>query len=335
MGVRLLSVAFPAVDHGGMLEEKLAHLSSARDRYDTILIGSSRTNCQIDPKTFDRTTAELGQPTHTFNFGINGMFAPEDGYVCEQILKVRPPGLRWVLLEVSFFMPSRIADPVQPRRVIMWHDWARTRAACNSLLPPARPAKSGSFSRRVEAWQKRWDAYAKVWPQISGHLRCFAIRESGLGRGAESLQEQLSGTGAAKPSAAAAIASSEGFSPITEAPTREELARFENAYAARQTDPSDYRPLPPAAQANLDHMLARIRAVGATPVLFNAPTPAEIVYVPDAKSHAPVLDFCDFKKYPVLFKIENRQEHAHLNAKGAEIFSKLIAEEWVKATAGQ
>lgn len=331
IGVRLLTVAFPAIDPGGLLQEKLTHLASARDRYDTLLIGSSRTYCQIDPKTFDRTTAEFGQPTHTFNFGINGMFAPEDSYVCEQMLKVRPPGLRWVLLEVSFFLPSNIADPAQPRRVIMWHDWPRTLAACRSLLPVAKPVKGGSFSRRVEAWRKRWDAYARVWPQISGHLRCFAIRESGMGRGAQALQEQLSGIGGAKPSAAAGIASSEGFSPITEPPTRDQIARFESAYAARQTHPSDYRPLPAEAQANLDRMLALIRAAGAVPVLFHAPVPAEIVYMPDAKSHAPVLDFCDFKRYPELFKVENRQEHAHLNPKGAQIFSRIIAEEWVKA----
>jgi hypothetical protein len=170
-----------------------------------------------------------------------------------------------------------------------------------------------------------------VWPQISGHLRCFAIRESGIGRGAEALQEHLSGTSAAKPGADAAIANSEGFSPITDPPSRDQIARFESAYAARQTHPSDYRPLPAEAQANLDHMLSLIRAAGAKPVLFHAPVPAEIVYMPDAASQAPVLDFCDFKKYPELFKVENRQEHAHLNAKGAEIFSKVIAEEWVKA----
>jgi hypothetical protein len=77
-------------------------------------------------------------------------------------------------------------------------------------------------------------------------------------------------------------------------------------------------------------MLVMIRAAGAQPILFHAPTPSEVVYTPDARSRAPLLDFSDEQRYPALFLTEYRQDHGHLNEAGARVFSRLLAEEWIK-----
>ena len=38
-------------------------------------------------------------PTHSFNFGIGGMYLPETAYLLEQILNLKPRNLRWVFIE--------------------------------------------------------------------------------------------------------------------------------------------------------------------------------------------------------------------------------------------
>ena len=73
--------------------EKLAHFAAHKDEYDTLFIGSSRTFRQILPSLFDPLMAAGGQPARSFNFGLDGMFSPEDAYVAEKIFALHPSRL--------------------------------------------------------------------------------------------------------------------------------------------------------------------------------------------------------------------------------------------------
>ena len=70
--------------------DKLAHFAEHRDEYDTLFIGSSRTFRQILPSIFDPIMAAGGQVAHSFNFGLDAMFSPEDAYVVEKIFALHP-----------------------------------------------------------------------------------------------------------------------------------------------------------------------------------------------------------------------------------------------------
>src|SRR5207245_5026117 len=88
---------FPEIDGG--VSQKFRFFAAHKDEFDTLFIGSSRIYFQISPAIFDRATRESGLPTHSFNFGIGGMYLPETGYLLEQMLKLKPLKLRWVFSE--------------------------------------------------------------------------------------------------------------------------------------------------------------------------------------------------------------------------------------------
>src|SRR5947207_2206779 len=57
-----------------IVREKFAYYAAHASDYDTLFIGTSRVYRGMMPEVFDRLTAEAGRPTHSFNFGVDGMF---------------------------------------------------------------------------------------------------------------------------------------------------------------------------------------------------------------------------------------------------------------------
>jgi hypothetical protein len=93
-------------------------------------------------------------------------------------------------------------------------------------------------------------------------------------------------------------------------------------------------PLPPLPQENLDRMLKLVRATGAEPVLFICPTTTPLKFLPK-NSDVRLLDFSDEKRWPELFQIDHRLDVGHMNTVGSEIFSRELAEEWIRQTGGR
>ena len=108
------------------MSSNLRFFQQHRDDFDTVFIGSSRFRHQISPAIFDRTMREAGLPTRTFNFGINGMVPPEDGYVLERLLGARPRHLKWVFIELEELQTKRVPEAEGTRRSLYWHDLKRT-----------------------------------------------------------------------------------------------------------------------------------------------------------------------------------------------------------------
>src|SRR4051812_35293746 len=62
------------------LTPKLRYFTAHKDEFDTIFIGSSHVFRGIVPKAFDSATGSAALPTHSFNFGLDGMQPPESLY---------------------------------------------------------------------------------------------------------------------------------------------------------------------------------------------------------------------------------------------------------------
>src|SRR6266404_2822951 len=97
----------PEID---VLSPNLRFFLQHRDDFDTLFIGSSRIRHQISPAIFDRTMGAAGFPTRTFNFGVNAMVPPEDGYVLERLLGARPRHLKWVFIELDELQTKRVPE---------------------------------------------------------------------------------------------------------------------------------------------------------------------------------------------------------------------------------
>jgi hypothetical protein len=312
------------------VQEKFDWFAVHRDDYDTLFIGSSRIYHGINPAVFDELTTAAGVPTRSFNFGIDGMFAPENAYILEHLAALRPKNLRWVLIENSGLRPSADnRNPNNPRR-LHWHDTARTTLMCRALLAPG-PSQS-TVSRSAG------DAREGRWPLIGAHLRLWLTRMFNPGRGALLVQSYLRPpprphlTPILGRRSAGAGRQRNGFVPIvggglSMAPAAR--ADYERGYAELIADRLDKSFLDRDSQSNLDGMFACVGAFGARPIVVVAPSAGPRHQYPQPSGIAPVLDYNDTIKLPALFQIENRVDRAHLNATGADAFTHTLAADFI------
>ena len=297
--------------------QKWRYFAAHKDEFDTLFLGSSRVIEQIDPALFDRELADHGVTSRTFNFGLHGLFPPEDSYVLDWILDTGPTRLRTVFVEVSMFRDKFGDQAPETLRAAYWHDWPRTEAVRRVLFADFH------FSR------KKWRASLTKFSDRGGlyltHLRLFLRKTLNIGRGSSFLpwRGPVPPTRALGPRA-------DGFpaSPDAAEMKAHERAEYERLFAAFQEKPAVRTPLPAGAQANLDRMLARIRAAGARPVLLLSPSVSPLVFVP-RREVASVLDFSDAAKWPALFQAEHHRDPGPLNPAGAKIYTSLIAREFL------
>jgi hypothetical protein len=297
---------------------KLEFFAQHKDEFDTLLIGTSSIYYSVSPGIFDRTTRESGLPTRTFNFGIDAMHPPENFYVLDQILKTHPNNLKWVFLETAN-LETKLHKVLGTERAVYWHDWPRTALILRKALNPRGDARwYGKVSR---LWVARRD--------LAAHLTLFAQRFGNVGRGTEFLFPQDR-----KAEAALELGPrSDGYRLAGHAMTTEDAATFQKRLADEiaQARP---KPLDPYAEEAYRSSAKRLREIGATPIFVVPPlifqSPVEFRPPPPG----PLLSFNNARTYPMLFETKVRIDDAHLTREGAEEFTGLLAQEFVRR-AGQ
>lgn len=307
------------------LREKLAHWRARQAEFDTIFVGTSRTFRGVMPSVFDRVTVEAGVPARSFNFGLDGLFAPEDAFVIEQIFRERPRHLRWLLIEVSAFRGGFEGRSPENVRSVYWRDWPRTWLCIRERM--------WGKGRRMK-WEKLFesddDKPARA-SEVLLNVEVFFTRSLNIGRGSDAwrriaLQRPVE-RGELGPRA-------DGFSPM---PARivmsaSEVVRFDREVAERRQSPALIEPMPPHAQSSLDRVRELADEHGVQVILMLAPTTAETTRRPDPAAGVETFDFRDVVKYPELFDTGFRSDRTHMNAKGAELFSRRIAERFIEYT---
>jgi hypothetical protein len=301
------------------VREKYAWLAGHIDEYDTLFIGSSRVYRGIMPAVFDELTAAAGVPTHSFNLGIDGMRPPEDAYVFERVLALRPKRLRWVFIETGEVRKSVIRGIDGDVRSLHWHDTQRTILALKALLAPVeRPLR----------WKKVLFGSAQEHTPLvrtAAHIRLWFMRTLNAGRGAFLVRSWLVAAPTA-PLSTVIGEEADGFMP-DDRPTPAEVRAD---YLHDLMNPSRISYLDRDTQHSLDGMLTRVSAAGARPVLLITPLVEKYRCYPQPGSHAPLLDYGESEKRPSLFQIDHRVDHSHLNATGADLFTRVIASDFIE-----
>jgi len=311
-----LHVALPAPNIAG-LTPKLRFVAAHADQIDTLFIGTSRVYHALNPQIFDETTAAAGAPTHSYNFGVNGMSAPETFYVMDQILASKPRNLRWVFLEFDDLQVTIAPDDLRTRRAVYWHDWNRTRLIFRKVL---------ELDVRERWKQKRKRLVRNFDTQIS-HLGLCIWNFVNLGRGIDMAgftppEDDLS-QNEYEPNG-------DGFAPTSTQMDEARARRFEKSLAEDIANVSP-RAMDSYADQEYRRYAEAFRAVGATPIFFVPPStmsavPAKFIGAPPA----PVFVFNDAGLYPDLFRPEARIDEGHLNSVGAAEFTKLLAHRFIE-----
>jgi hypothetical protein len=288
-----------------LVSSNLRFFQQHRDDFDTVFIGSSRFRHQISPGIFDRAMGETGLPTRTFNFGINGMLPPEDGYVLERLLGAGPSHLKWVFIELGELETRRVPETEGTSRSLYWHDRKRT-----SLV-----------LRAIHDGRGYWEAR----DLLLFHGTLFVKNFTNVGRKIdfsawmarwkeEALSTKLGPRG-------------DGYVPLTREMPAAEAAAYETElkYAV---DNSGSRFVSASTEQYYRQVAEEVRRAGAIPVFLMTPLTMQIKlgFRPESGIAGNVMSFNDARAYPQLYRKEMRIDGSHLNGVAAEEFTRLIAE---------
>ena len=295
---------------------KLEFFAEHKDEFDTLLVGTSSIYYSVSPEIFDRVTRESGLPTHTFNFGIDAMHPPENFYVLDQILKTRPRNLKWVLVETAN-VETKLHKVLGTERAVYWHDWPRTALLLRKALNPRGDAKW--YIRISRLWLARRD--------LAVHLKLFGQRLANVGRGTEFLFPQNRREDAdleLGPKRDGYRLAGHAMSPGSAATFQQRLA--DEIANARP------KPLDPYADEAYRHYARRLETIGAVPLFVVPPLifQSPVSFREPPPPPGPLLAFNNARSYSMLFDTQFRIDDAHLTREGAEEFSRLLAQEFVR-----
>jgi hypothetical protein len=318
---------FPEIDGG--VSQKFRFFAAHKDEFDTLFIGSSRVYFQISPAIFDRVTRENGMPTHSFNFGVGGMYLSETGYLLEQILNLKPRNLRWVFVEYDELQTEWSPENQTSRRALYWADWRRislllrklTDAGTDPLWLPS-PAKL----RDIVLRQKDEKNTRSLLTFYAGQ---FEKNYTNVARAADLLQYFL-GRDTKERRVRYLGAASDGYvtRPIRMSPTQ--VGEYERGLAAAMAQ-TDTHPLSLYAVEAYRQCAQEVRKIGATPIFLITPNTTQINVASESNGlTGVVMAFNNPRTYPSLYRTSVRRDGQHLTKSGAEEFTHIVAANFVE-----
>ena len=298
---------FPEID---VVSPNLRFFQQHRDDFDTVFIGSSRIRHQISPAIFDRMMREAGLPTRTFNFGINGMVPPEDGYVLERLLGAKPRHLKWVFIELDELQTKRVPEAEGTRRALYWHDLKRTSLVIRAIH------EGGGYWEARELLLFHGALFVKNFTNI-GRKIDFSEWMSRLWK-EEALSKELGRDG-------------DGYVPLSRKMSATEAVVYETELKHAVTH-SGSRFVSASTEHAYRQLAEEVRRAGAIPIFLVTPLTMQIKlgFRPESGIAGNVMSFNDARAYPQLYLNEVRFNADHLNGTGAEEFTRLVAENFLQ-----
>ena len=318
---------FPEIDGG--VSQKFRFFSAHKDEFDTLFIGSSRVYFQISPAIFDRVTRESGLATHSFNFGIGGMYLPETAYLLEQILNLKPRNLRWVFIEYDELQTKWSPENQTSRRALYWADWKRvslllrklTDAGTDPLWLP-NPSKLRDIMLRQKDEKNTRSLLTFYATQVERNY-------TNVSRAADVLYYFLS-RDTKERRASYLGAASDGYVIRPNRMSPGQAAAYERGLAAAMAQ-AGTRPLSPYAVEAYRQCAREVRNVGAAPIFLITPSTTQINMTAESTALAGVvMAFNNPQAYPSLFRSSVRRDGQHLTKPGAEEFTRIVAANFVE-----
>jgi hypothetical protein len=289
---------------------KLDHLRIAGGNYDTIFIGSSRIRRHIDPFLFDRLCHDAGIETTSFNFGVDGMISPEILYVVDEILRINPPRLKRIIMDLNGFRRTfGRGNEDDSIRMVYWHDVPRTWLLIRALIedPTGR-----SISERLDLGRRHLAVFARNFSTV-GLAQPYLPSRRGSRRALQNESEWE--------------AASRGFYPMDLVMQDAEVETYANSLKRLLQAPdrgTKWDPAVKLAHAQMAKALSKKQI--RTYYIASPKTDALRDYTP---SPGNTFSFDDPALYPTLYDARNCYDLQHLNASGARELTRLFAEQFI------
>jgi hypothetical protein len=302
------------------LRAKVEYFLAHRDEFDTLYLGSSLTFRGVIPPLAD---AQLGGGRTSFNLGVAGMNFYERGYLVDEVLATRPARLQMVVMEAMSTDPQVLfeADGLDEREV-HWHSWKETARVLEGL-------RSADLPWRQEL-SLAWMHVEMALRKHTSYARGFAIARALIGD-EEQLYDYL------EPADLEVQRgyqdSGAGHNDIEREARQNFLAQIPDyaktlrAMDAANGAPSRFTP------SQLELVLGQheqVQSLGVEVVCLVLPmarSAPEFLRAHEDGQLPLLIAFNSPNTYPDLYRVDQRWDRAHLNRRGAEILSRLLATE--------
>jgi hypothetical protein len=322
-----------------ILTPKLERFALRKDEITTLFIGSSCVYQQISPAIFDEVANAHGIESTAFNFGVNGMTAPETFHVLGKILEMKPAKLKWLFYEVVGGSIKVEIDQEDSVRNTYWRGWRETSVILRVLknhrrLTPQERLHLGTrhlvyYVKNIVNLGRGPEIATKWWKAVAKSSETWLLTGKKLAK-----QRRKQQSRAWKNPHPELGPNQDGYRPShNQLDTPEKVQQFEAALA-KFAQPAPERGNP-VFWEELHHTFQSAKAIGTESFILVPPTTDHYAVRPqrawDAGISSPIWNFNNPTKYPVLFEHGHRQDRVHLNAQGADIYTRLLAQRFVTA----
>jgi hypothetical protein len=310
-----------------LIETKVAWFEEHATEYDTIFLGSSRCYRGFRPELFDEITKEHGIETRAFNFGTPGSRVFENYRILDRIEEFGHE-LKWVFIDPERLEWLRQMDEDMLRlSYIEWHDPATTWMVFRYVLgqdmtPLDKLARLGANARSC----------GYHLGNIGGTTNYV---DRALGRDIVDQTNQIERLGARL----------DGWLPLSRDTALQREEKNENfneperraAYLKkidklRRELPED-GPVSDASVAFYARVARKIEDMGAVPIFViqsGVKPQHDLIRAHREGLIEHLLRYDDPDLVPELFEPENRWDQHHLRISGAEIFTSMLARDFVR-----
>ena len=325
-GLRVV-LPFPEIDGG--VSQKFRFFAAHKDEFDTLFIGSSRVYFQISPAIFDRVTRESGMPTHSFNFGVGGMYLPETSYLLEQILNLKPRNLRWVFIEYDELQTKWSPENQTSRRALYWADWKRVSLLLRKLTDAGTDPVWLPSPAKLRDIVLRQKGEKNTRTLLTFYAGQFEKNYTNVARAADVLQYFLGRDTKGRRARYLGVAS-DGYVTRPNRISPNQVAAYERGLAAAMAQ-TDTHPLSPYAVEAYRQCAQEVRKTGATPIFLITPSTTQINVATESTGlTGVVMAFNNPRTYPGLYRSSARRDGQHLTKSGAEEFTRIVAANFVE-----
>ena len=324
-----LSVVLPFPEIDGGVSQKFRFFAAHKDEFDTLFIGSSRVYFQISPAIFDRVTRESGMPTHSFNFGIGGMYLPETAYLLEQILNLKPRNLKWVFIEYDELQTKWSPENQTSRRALYWADWKRVSLLLRKLTDGGTDPLWLPSPAKLRNIVLRRNDETNTRSLLTFYAGQFEKNYTNVARATDVLQYFLESDTKERRASYLGEAS-DGYITRPNRMSPEQAAAYERGLAAAMAQTGTHLLSPYAVEA-YRQCAQEVRKIGAMPIFLITPSTTQInVATENTGLTSVVMAFNDPRTYPSLYRSEVRRDGQHLTKAGAEEFTRIMAANFVE-----
>lgn len=311
------------------LNTKYQAYKEQESAYNMIMIGASTTYRHLDPKLFDAivNSKDPALNIHSFNFGIPANRTPQSVYALDNLLKSKNENIKYIVLDLSELTKMGV-DNLHKKEMLYWYTWSNI-----GMIMKA-------------SWESEKGLANKIGvPAL--HAFSFAEKSLMIGMGGAYFEQQLGYN--IEPLALGP--DKNGFYSLDQEmkdnPEGDLAVRYD---VLRTPDTIEYRTLKCQELFNkyhdskknysktiakeLNDVIAECEKQDITIIFMLSQRLGErYQYLLPLFNELPdknKLSFADPSAYPELNDRENLFDLAHLNAKGAQIFTTIFAEKFLE-----